>query len=146
MITFIDTGSIFNSKCQTLVNPINCVGLMGAGLAKMFSDKYPAMNRDYRQRCNNGEVVIGMPYVYQTADKTVLNFPTKNDWRKASKIEYISDGLDYFVSNYKDMGITSIAFPALGAGLGGLDWETVKQVMLEKLSNLDIEIEIYSPK
>lgn len=79
------TGNIFESDCETIVNPINCVGVMGKGLALEFKKRYPRMYEDYVARCKASMVKIGEPYLYKDADKNILNFPTKYHWRNPSK-------------------------------------------------------------
>lgn len=146
MLKFVD-GNIFESKCKTLVNPVNCVGVMGAGLAKEFKRIYPKMYSDYKRRCRFGEVFPGEPYLFQNNDGTsILNFPTKYHWRFSSTLSYVAKGLDWFVNNYERLSITSIAFPALGCGKGGLNWEVVKKTMDKYLSEIPIPVEIYIPK
>ena len=137
---------MFESKCSTIVNAVNCVGVMGKGIALEFKKRYPAMYRDYVEKCDAGEVKPGKPYVYENHDGTkILNFPTKDHWRSPSKLSYVMDGLEWFVTNYESYGISSIAFPALGCGNGGLTWKVVGPIMYHKLSKLPIEIEIYAP-
>lgn len=138
-------GDIFKSKMQTIVNTVNCKGVMGAGLAKKFREKYPEMYEDYVKQCKSGELRIGKPTLWK-GDKWILNFPTKEDWRMPSKLEWIEEGLKYFVTQYKKWGITSIAFPALGCDLGGLSWIEVRYIMEKYLSQIDIPVEIYIPK
>ena len=139
-------GNIFDSKMQTIVNTINCVGVMGKGIALEFKNKYPAMYKEYVGMCARGEVSPGKPYLYSDMFGTsILNFPTKDHWKSPSKLSYIVDGLDWFVRNYSNIGITSIAFPPLGCGNGGLSWELVGPIMYHKLKDLPIDIEIYAP-
>jgi len=138
-------GSIFNSKMQTLVNTVNCVGVMGGGLAKKFKEKYPAMFDDYVEQCKSKMIKTGRPTLWK-GDRWVLNFPTKDDWRYPSELKWIKEGLTYFVDHYKEWGIESIAFPALGCNLGGLSWIEVRPVMENFLSMVDIPVEIYIPK
>jgi O-acetyl-ADP-ribose deacetylase (regulator of RNase III)/uncharacterized protein YwgA len=139
-------GDLFQGKMQTLVNTVNCVGIMGKGIAQKFKERYPAMFEDYLKRCDKKEVRLGEPYPYYGAPGTiVVNFPTKNHWRSPSRLSDIEQGLDYFVARYKAWGITSIAFPPLGCGNGGLEWEEVGPLMFRKLNNLDIGIEVYAP-
>ena len=142
----IKTGNIFETECSTIVNAVNCVGVMGKGIALEFKKRYPDMFNEYVKLCRDGQVEPNKPYVY--FDKSgikILNFPTKNHWRTKSKLSYIVDGLDWFVENYLGYGIESIAFPALGCGNGGLSWKEVYSTMNEKLKPLPIYIEIYSP-
>lgn len=139
-------GNIFDSKCSTLVNTVNCVGVMGKGIALEFKKRYPEMFREYQVLCKDGKVKPGQPYLYRDASGiSILNFPTKDHWRFPSKFSYVCDGLDWFAKYYQELGITSIAFPALGCGNGGLKWEDVGPEMYRKLKDLPIEIEIYAP-
>lgn len=142
----IKIGNIFESTCDVLVNTINCVGVMGKGIALEFKKKYPKMYMDYIDRCQHGKVNVGKPYMYISNDgDKILNFPTKDHWRSPSRLSYVIAGLDWFVSNYKELGITSIAFPPLGCGNGGLTWDIVGPIMFKKLAQLPIRIEIYAP-
>jgi len=139
-------GDMFESKAKTLVNTVNCVGVMGKGIAKMFKDRYPDMFRDYKWRCDAGLVHPGQPYLFEDLLGTsILNFPTKDHWRSSSRISYVEDGLDWFVDNWKKLGLESVAFPPLGCGNGGLEWQDVGPLMYSKLSDLPIEIEVYAP-
>ncbi len=137
-------GSIFDSTMQTLVNTVNCVGVMGKGIALEFKKRFPDMFKEYVKLCEQKQVRPGQPYFYQDFFGTsILNFPTKDHWRSPSKLTYIINGLDWFVTNYQSYGIASIAFPPLGCENGGLSWDTVCPIMYEKLSQLPIEIEIW---
>ena len=119
---------------------------MGKGIALEFKKRYPAMYEEYADLCNKQVLRPGYPYYYSDlAGGSVINFPTKDHWRSPSKLSYIKDGLDWFRKNYVELGITSIAFPPLGCGNGGLSWDVVGPVMYEKLADLPIEIEIYAP-
>lgn len=139
-------GNIFDSKCKTLVNTVNCVGVMGKGIAKEFKERYPQMFKEYQILCKNGKIKPGQPYYFHDLTGTsVINFPTKDHWRSPSKFSYIIDGLNWFRNSYKDLGITSVAFPPLGCGNGGVNWEDVGPYMYKMLNNLPIEIEIYAP-
>ena len=138
-------GNLFDSTCSTLVNTVNCVGVMGKGIALEFRKRYPDMFSDYVLKCKSGELKPGRPYLYNKGNIGILNFPTKTHWREPSELSYIISGLDWFIANYEINNISSIAFPALGCGNGGLPWNEVSQIMQEKLSSLPIEIEIYEP-
>ena len=142
----IKIGDLFSSKAKTLVNTVNCVGVMGKGIALEFKKKYPAMYAEYEQLCDRKEIKPGEPYYYSDLYGTsIINFPTKEHWRSPSKVSYIVSGLDWFRRNYAKLGITSIAFPPLGCGNGGLPWTVVGPLMYEKLADLPIDIEIYAP-
>jgi O-acetyl-ADP-ribose deacetylase (regulator of RNase III)/uncharacterized protein YwgA len=139
-------GDMFASGMQTLVNTVNCVGIMGKGIALLFKKKYPAMYEDYERRCARGEVKLGQPYHFRdAAGRSIVNFPTKGHWRAATRLDDVEAGLDYFVQHFKEWGITSAAFPPLGCGNGGLDWTMVGPLMYSKLRGLGIPIEIYAP-
>jgi len=139
-------GDLFVSKMQTKVNTVNCVGVMGKGIAKLFKQQYPEMYEDYADRCRAKEIKEGIPYLYiDLFGNRILNFPTKNHWKGLSNLESIKKGLDIIIENYQEWGIESIAFPPLGCGNGGLLWLQVGPVMYQKLSLLKIPVEIYAP-
>ncbi len=145
MIYYIK-GNMFDSPAQVLVNTVNTVGVMGKGLALTFKKIYPDMYEKYKDYCEKKEITIGKLYLYKTKGKWILNFPTKTTWRKPSKLEYIEAGLKKFVDTYKIRKIKSIAFPMLGCGNGGLNFEKeVKPLMDKYLSKLDnINIYVYT--
>lgn len=141
----VKIGNIFESNCATIVNTVNCVGVMGKGIALEFKKKYPEMFMEYVLKCDRGEVKPGVPYVYQNNEISILNFPTKDHWRSPSRLSYVVDGLNWFIANYEKYGINSIAFPPLGCGNGGLSWSVVGPIMYQKLNKLPIYIEMYAP-
>ncbi len=142
----VKIGDLFKSKAQTLVNTVNCVGVMGKGIALGFKKRFPDMFKDYASRCEAGEVKLGRPYIdKQTAGPWILNFPTKDHWRSVSKITDIIAGLEYLKAHYKEWGIESLAIPPLGCGNGQLDWDVVGPTLFRYLSQLDIPVEMYAP-
>ena len=141
-VTVID-GNIFASKCQTMVNTINCVGVMGAGIALECRLRYPEMFRKYVELCECNKISIGLLWIYKTPERWILNFPTKKDWKNHSKEEYLHAGLEKFTATYEDRGITSIAFPLLGADKGGILQKRSIEIMLSHLDKLPINIELY---
>lgn len=138
-------GNIWNTKCQVVVNTVNCVGVMGAGIALEAKLRYPDMFEKYKEICKAKQLNIGQLWLYTKSQPYwILNFPTKTDWNLPSKESYIIDGLKKFRETYKEKSIKSIAFPILGGLNGGLDENLVINIMQEFLSDLnDIEIEIY---
>lgn len=143
----IKTGDIFESKAQTLVNTVNCVGVMGKGIALEFKKRFPDMFRDYQERCARKEVKLGRPYLYKPLFLPwILNFPTKEHWRSVSRLKDIIKGLEYLLAHYKEWGITSLAVPPLGCGHGQLEWRVVGPTLYRYLSRLDIPVELYAPQ
>lgn len=139
-------GDMFSSEMKTLVNTVNCVGVMGKGIAQIFKKEYPKMFEDYAARCQRREVKLGRPYLYtDPSGVSIVNFPTKGHWRAATRLVDVEDGLDYFVAHFREWGVTSVAFPPLGCGNGGLQWSSVGPLMYHKLSSLGIPVEIYAP-
>lgn len=149
MITKIK-GNIFESDAEAIVNPVNCDGIMGKGLALEIKKKYPSVFLQYRKFCKSGELVIGKVLLVKTKEeqpKYIINFPTKNHWRNPSEYSYIKLGLGSLKSLLKKYQpkINSIAIPALGCGLGGLKWEEVSKMIEESLKDLDVDIYIFQP-
>lgn len=142
-------GNIFDSNAMALVNTVNLMGVMGKGVALQFREKFPANYKAYKAACKNQTIAIGKLMVFKEqtvwGEKYIVNFPTKTDWRKPSEYLYIEKGLDDLINVISSYNITSIAIPPLGAGNGGLNWNRVKDIIEQKLSNLDIEIYIYEP-
>ncbi|MCC6612395.1 MAG: macro domain-containing protein [Anaerolineae bacterium] len=146
MPVIVVSGDLFQSQAQTLTNAVNCAGVMGKGIALEFKRRFPAMVEDYVRRCEMNEIRLGVPYVYSSTDHPwILNFPTKQHWRSKSKLDAIVAGLDYLTQHYQTWGVSSLAVPALGCGLGQLDWDTVKPIMLDYLGRMSIPIELYAP-
>ena len=142
MIEYIE-GNIFESPAQVIVNTVNTVGVMGKGLALSFKQRYPDMFESYKTVCEKHQLTIGKLMLFYKPDHWILLFPTKENWRNPSKLEYIEKGLLKFVQTYAQKNINSIAFPRLGCGNGELDWNDVKPLMEKYLKNLPIDIYIY---
>ena len=144
----IITGNIFASQCQTLVNTVNCDGVMGAGIALEFKLRLPEMFDRYAEHCRAGLIKIGSLWLYKPpADareqRWALNFPTKRHWKYPSKAAYLEAGLDKFLATYREKGIQSIAFPILGSTNGGIPEDESLAVMQRYLSQCAIPVEIY---
>lgn len=139
-------GDLFESKAQTLVNTVNCVGIMGKGVAEQFKLRFPAMFEDYKARTDRQSVRLGEPYLYRDlSGLRIINFPTKDHWRSPSRLSDIERGLDYLVEHVKSWEITSLAMPPLGCGNGGLEWSEVGPLIYQKLHKLPIYLEVYAP-
>jgi O-acetyl-ADP-ribose deacetylase (regulator of RNase III)/uncharacterized protein YwgA len=145
---------MFLEPVQALVNTVNCVGIMGKGVALEFKNRWPDNYRAYKNICNAKGLKPGQMFVFDTkklfsADgpRYLINFPTKDHWRSKSKIEYIEDGLDALCNVIREYGITSIAIPPLGCGNGGLDWAHVRPLIRDKLSSFEnVDIVLFAPK
>jgi len=144
------TGNLFESPAEALVNTVNTRGVMGKGLALQFKKIFPLNTRRYEEACKDGSIDIGKILVVRdhsptTGDKVIINFPTKKDWRRPSEYSYIESGLKDLIKVIREENIKSIAVPPLGAGNGGLDWQVVKQMVERHLSSVPIDIFIYEP-
>ena len=143
------TGNIFDSDAEALVNAVNTVGIMGKGVALQFKERFPTNFKLYAAACKKDEVEIGKMFITATnsllSPKWIINFPTKKHWIDKSSYSFIELGLDDLVGQIENLDIKSIAIPALGAGIGGLDWDTVKIIIENKLRHLNIEITIFEP-
>lgn len=144
-------GDILKADAEALVNTVNCVGIMGRGIALQFKNAFPANFRAYALACEDGKVQPGKMFVYDTDSFTnpryIINFPTKRHWKGKSRIEDIDSGLVALARELTERRIKSVAIPPLGAGLGGLDWSDVRpriEAALRDLPNLDVLI--YEPK
>jgi O-acetyl-ADP-ribose deacetylase (regulator of RNase III)/uncharacterized protein YwgA len=139
-------GNMFNSKAQTLVNTVNCVGVMGKGIALEFKKRFPEMYEDYVRRCHAKQVKLGQPYLYRhLVPPWILNFPTKDHWRSVARLEDIVRGLYYLEQHYQQWGITSLAVPPLGCGEGQLEWRVVGPTLYRSLRRLSIPVVLYAP-
>jgi O-acetyl-ADP-ribose deacetylase (regulator of RNase III) len=142
-------GDILREDVEAIVNTVNCVGIMGRGLALQFKNKFPQNFKEYQLACTNKEVQLGKMFVHQTGQlinpKYIINFPTKGHWKQNSKIEDISNGLDDLTTIIEKYSIKSIAIPPLGSGLGGLDWKMVKKLIEEKLKNINCTVILFEP-
>lgn len=143
-------GNLFEEKVEALVNTVNCVGVMGKGIALQFKQAYPENFRHYEKACKTGEVQPGRMFTVATGSlfnpRYIINFPTKRHWKGKSKIEDIKSGLVALVAEVQQLGITSIAIPPLGCGNGALNWSEVKPLIESAFAQLsDIEIIIFEP-
>jgi len=143
-------GNLLDSEAQALVNTVNTVGVMGKGIALQFKERFPENFRAYSRACKAGEVKIGKMFVHDELTmygiKTIINFPTKEQWFRKSQYKYIEEGLQDLVKVINDKKIESVAIPPLGAGNGGLNWNKVKKLITQYLSELKgIDITIYEP-
>ena len=157
-------GDMFFSKLQTITVSVNCVGVMGKGIASRAKYQFPDVYVRYQDLCRSRQIKYGKPFLYkressftsELADEpeTMVNgmqtkwfllFPTKDHWRNDSSLEGIEAGLQWIVKNYKKKEIESLALPALGCGLGKLEWKEVGPIMCKYLSQLEIPVQIYLP-
>lgn len=143
-------GDILKCEAEALVNTVNTRGVMGKGIAMQFKRKYPDMFADYEKAFHNGELGIGRMHVYETGrlqnPRYIINFPTKDDWRKPSKRGYIEEGLKDLLRVVQEKKISSIALPPLGCGLGGLRWAEVRELVEVAFSGLpSVQIWLFEP-
>lgn len=145
MIKFT-TGNILESDAVAIVNTVNCEGFMGKGIAYQFKLKFPKNNHEYSKLCKSNRFNIGDIFVFSENNKIILNFPTKDKWRKKSEYLFIEKGLLTLKNKIIENQIASVAVPPLGCGNGGLDWDRVKDMIINELGGLEkTEIIIYEP-
>lgn len=145
------TGDILKADTQAIVNTVNCVGVMGRGLALQFKGAFPANFRLYKTACDRGEVQPGRMLVYDrgalNSPRYIINFPTKRHWKDKSRIEDIKCGLTALEVEIESRGIESIAIPPLGCGLGGLDWAEVRPLIEEAIGSIPgIRAVVFEPE
>ena len=149
MIRF-KTGNILTEDAEALVNTVNCVGVMGRGLALQFKKVFPDNFRAYTSACKREEVRAGRMFTFKTGQLTyphyIINFPTKRHWRGKSRIEDIEAGLGDLVREIRERNIRSIAIPPLGSGLGGLDWANVRACIEDVFWECpDLKVIVFEP-
>lgn len=149
MLTF-RKGDILGSDTEAVVNTVNCVGVMGRGIALQFKNAYPDNFKAYEAACKRSEVQPGRMFVFETGrlgrPQWIINFPTKRHWRGKSRIEDIESGLRALVTEVRSRGITSISIPPLGSGLGGLSWSSVRPLVERAAKELpEVEVVVFEP-
>jgi O-acetyl-ADP-ribose deacetylase (regulator of RNase III) len=146
----IKQGNLLEEKTEALVNTVNCVGVMGKGIALQFKQAFPGVFKQYKKACDAGVVQLGQMFTVHTGallnPRYIINFPTKRHWKGGSRLEDIQSGLGALVAEVEDLGIQSIAIPPLGCGNGGLDWAVVKPLVIEAFANLpDVQVCLFEP-
>jgi O-acetyl-ADP-ribose deacetylase (regulator of RNase III) len=148
-MTFYEVrGNIFNTKAKALVNTVNCVGVMGKGIALEFKRRYPKMYLAYKKDCEKKLLEPGKLYYYPVNDLLIINVATKKDWKNTSEIEWIESALNQFAREYSQKNITSLATPLWGVESGKLDRSYVRKLMrssFSKLGGIDIELYDFDP-
>ncbi len=143
------SGDILQNEADALVNTVNCVGVMGRGIALQFKKAFPKNFEEYKAACDSGEVIPGRMFITErkalTAPHFIVNFPTKRHWRGKSRIEDIESGLMALKQEIETRGIRSISIPPLGSGLGGLHWPDVRHRIEKSLGDLDVDIFVFEP-
>lgn len=147
----IQQGNLLKANAEAIVNTVNCVGVMGKGIALQFKQAYPDNFRQYAKACRVSEVRPGQMFVVSTGNlfnpRYIINFPTKRHWKGKSKIEDIQTGLKALIQEVKQLGITSIAVPPLGCGNGGLSWKTVKPLIESAFLELpNVQVLLFEPQ
>ena len=145
------TGDIFDEDVEALVNTVNCVGVMGRGIALQFKNRFPDNFRAYAEACKRDEVRPGRMFICETKQlsnpRYVINFPTKRHWRGKSRIEDIRSGLDALASEIQERGIRSVAIPPLATNLGGLDWDVVRPMIETAVGALEgVDVIVFTPE
>ena len=144
-------GNILTEDAEAIINTVNCVGVMGRGIALQFKKAFPENFTAYASACKREEVQPGHMFVYDmgglTHPRYIVNFPTKRHWRGKSRMADIESGLSALVSEIRDRGIQSIAIPPLGSGLGGLEWSEVRTRIEQAMAGLEgVRVIVFEPK
>lgn len=146
----IKDGNILDSEAEALVNTVNCKGVMGRGLALQFKQRFPENYDAYRAECDAGRMMLGHVHVFETgrmSPRYIINFPTKDHWRGKSSLANITNGLASLEREVKRLGVQSIAIPALGCDLGGLDWSDVRPLIESAVYRLPgLHAVLFAPK
>ena len=150
MIEYV-SGNLLEADADALVNTVNCVGVMGKGIALQFKQAYPDNYKVYRRACDRKELEPGKMLVVETgrfaSPRYIINFPTKRHWRGNSQLEDVDSGLHALVAEIESRGIMSVAIPALGCGNGGLEWSLVRTRIEEAMSQLsDVKVLVFEPQ
>lgn len=138
------SGDMFLSHHDVLVNTVNCVGVMGKGIAKEFKRKFPDMFEEYSELCSKGEIKPGKLHVWEGIGFTIINFPTKRHWKDGSRYEDIEAGL-VALRDYLQDKTVSVALPALGCSNGGLEWGIVSKMITRYLSGVKARVSAFQP-
>jgi len=143
-------GNLLDAHAEALVNTVNEVGVMGKGIALMFSEAFPANTRAYEEACTQRQVRVGHMFVTENpsliSPRWIINFPTKKHWRQPSRLEWIREGLRDLVRVIREKHINSVALPPLGCGNGGLDWNLVRREIERTLADLpEVDILVFAP-
>jgi len=144
-------GNLLEVDAEALVNTVNCVGIMGKGIALQFKQAFPDNFKAYAKACRAGEVRPGKMLIVPTNKslnpKFIINFPTKRHWKEASRIEDIKAGLDSLINDIQELGIASIVIPPLGCGNGGLEWSEVRPLIEDAVSRVpSVKVLLFEPK
>lgn len=147
MILLEEIGDIFESSAQSLVVPVNVVGVAGKGLAKAFADRFPTWLKAYKHACETRVFERHGFHVHSLSDgRRIVSLPTKRHWRFPSKIEWIDEGLRRLAEEAETYGITSLAIPAIGCGEGRLRWEDVRVLIHRYLGVIELPVAVYLPQ
>lgn len=146
----VSQSDILQADAEALVNTVNCVGVMGRGIALQFRKAFPENYRAYKAVCDRHGLQPGQMLVHdrgeQSRPRYIINFPTKRHWRNRSELADIASGLEALVGEIRQRGVRSVAIPPLGCGLGGLDWEQVQPLIEESLGALpEVEVLLFAP-
>ena len=146
-VTVVEGGDLFAARADALVNPVNCVGVMGKGLALAFKRRYPLMFADYQRDCRAGRLTVGRPALHRCLGcPPIISLPTKAHWRQPSTMEIVLAGVRGLAPLVAAYDLRSLAVPALGCGAGGLRWEAVRGPLTDELARLGIDIELHAPR
>ena len=146
----LQEGDLLKADAEALVNTVNCVGVMGKGIALQFKQAFPENFVEYQKACKKGQVRLGQVHVFSTGrlinPKHIINFPTKKHWRTKSRLSEIESGLDSLVEVISQLNVRSVALPPLGCGFGGLKWSEVEPLIKQKMGTIpEVTVLLFAP-
>jgi O-acetyl-ADP-ribose deacetylase (regulator of RNase III) len=138
------TGSLFDSTADAYVHGVNTEGLMGAGIAVLFKKAYPEMYSVYKALCKLGRLQPGETWVWEAHDRTIYNIASQDKPGANARLEWFERGLTQTLKHAQENNVVVIAMPRIGCGIGGLDWEDVRDIIEHYAERTPVDIEVWS--
>lgn len=133
-IEFVRGDLLEDDSLEAIAHGCNCAGAMGAGIAKDIRERWPAMFREYKRRCLAGQFTLGDVFVWTDNGRVVFNLGTQATWRTRASLPALETSVERMLVECEERGIHRVGLPRIGAGLGGLEWQTVKSVLIARAS------------
>ena len=140
------TGDLFTQPdLRALGHGVNCHGVMGSGIAPLFRKRSEAMYEAYRTECNTGRLTLGGVFVWVNPDGTVVyNMASQDKPGRNATLAAVESSLNEALAHAETTGVTAIGIPRIGAGIGGLNWDDVKDVIENAAERSPVTIVVVS--